>query len=31
MCFQFQNIFGKTLIAFDFNKKITQSIAQVTM
>ena len=27
-CFRFQNIFRKTLIAFDFDEKLSQSVAQ---
>ena len=29
--FDFRICFGKTLVAFDFDEKLTQSIAQITM
>ena len=29
--FDFRIRFGKTLVAFDFNEKLTQSVAQITM
>ena len=29
--FDFRIYFGKTLTAFDFNEKLTQNVAQVTM
>ena len=31
MCFWFQNMFKETLVAFDFDEKLTQSVAQITM
>ena len=29
--FSFRICFGKTLVAFDFDEKFTQSVAQITM
>ena len=29
--FSFRTCFGKTLVAFDFDEKFTQSVAQITM